>query len=190
MPYSGLSCVAAPPPGEAEGTETHCRSVRGGGLVLQPAARSRPVPGVAMPEEARCDWCSQAVVVVTEPAPGRRLALCGRCAATAARTRGSQPAPAPAEPSEPKPAARTLDLRPRPGNGRLYALGRLRRERPDLYALVLAGTLTAHGAMVAAGFRPRTMTLPVTLDGLARAATRHLNPSERRELARRLLADL
>lgn len=51
-------------------------------------------------------------------------------------------------------------LRP-DGNGRTQALRRLRKDRPDLHERVLAGELSPHGAMVQAGFRKRTATVPV-----------------------------
>ena len=37
---------------------------------------------------------------------------------------------------------------------------------PDLHAEVLAGDKSPHGAMVEAGFRPKTMTVPVDIAGL------------------------
>ena len=43
----------------------------------------------------------------------------------------------------------TLDDR---GNSDTYALRRLRKDRPDLHARVLAGELSPHGAMVAVGY--------------------------------------
>lgn len=43
------------------------------------------------------------------------------------------------------------------GNAESAALRRLRKDRPDLHAEVLAGNLKAHGAMVEAGFRPKTI---------------------------------
>jgi hypothetical protein len=39
------------------------------------------------------------------------------------------------------------------GTSAAYALRRLRKDRPDIHARVLAGKLTAHGGMLAAGFR-------------------------------------
>lgn len=47
------------------------------------------------------------------------------------------------------------------GNARSYALRRLRKDRPDLHAQVLAGEVTANRAMVKAGFRPKTISVPV-----------------------------
>jgi hypothetical protein len=63
------------------------------------------------------------------------------------------------------------------GNARAAALRRLRSERPDLHAQVLAGKLTAHGAMVEAGLRPKTVTVSLdpekAAETLFAAAKRH-----------------
>lgn len=45
------------------------------------------------------------------------------------------------------------------GTSKSAALRRLRKERPDLHAQVLANELSAHGAAVKAGFRPKTFTV-------------------------------
>ena len=48
------------------------------------------------------------------------------------------------------------DQRPRPsGNSIEAALRRLRKSRPDIHAQVLAGEITPHAGMIAAGFRKR-----------------------------------
>jgi hypothetical protein len=54
------------------------------------------------------------------------------------------------------------------GNSEAAALRRLRKDRPDLHQRVLSSELTAHGAMVEAGFRPRSVN--VRLDDPVRAA--------------------
>lgn len=46
------------------------------------------------------------------------------------------------------------------GNTREAALRRLRTQRPDLHDAVIAGEVSAHAAMVAAGFRRKTFTVP------------------------------
>jgi hypothetical protein len=46
------------------------------------------------------------------------------------------------------------------GQTRAYAYRRLKADRADLYARVTAGELTPHAAMVEAGFRRRTLTVP------------------------------
>lgn len=48
------------------------------------------------------------------------------------------------------------------GNNAAKALRRLRKDAPELHAEVLAGNLSAHGAMVKAGYRPKTISVPVT----------------------------
>jgi hypothetical protein len=54
-------------------------------------------------------------------------------------------------------AANALDQ----GTSRANAIKRLEAERPDLLARVHAGALSPHAAMIAAGFRPRTVTVRV-----------------------------
>ena len=41
------------------------------------------------------------------------------------------------------------------GNSRSYTVSRLQREAPELFAQVVAGTLSANGAAIQAGFRKR-----------------------------------
>lgn len=67
-----------------------------------------------------------------------------------------------------------------------YSRARLKRDRPDLYEKVLAGELSANAAMIEAGFRRKTITVPTDVEGLARALHKHLTPEERAELARQL----
>jgi hypothetical protein len=63
------------------------------------------------------------------------------------------------------------------------ALRRLRKDRPDLHADVLTGRLSAHAAMVRAGFRPRTISVPVGRPQvIARALIRHLTADDLRVL--------
>jgi hypothetical protein len=45
------------------------------------------------------------------------------------------------------------------GTSEAKALRRLCKDRPDLYAKVIAGEMTAHAAAVEAGFRPHTFTV-------------------------------
>lgn len=49
---------------------------------------------------------------------------------------------------------------------------KLRKDRPDLHAQVLAGELSPHAAMVEAGFRKRTITVPLE-PGAAATLRRH-----------------
>jgi len=73
-------------------------------------------------------------------------------------------------------------LAPPTGNTASAALRRLRKDRPDLHALVLAGDKTPHGAMIEAGFRPKTITVPVDVPKLARVLRERFTPDELREL--------
>jgi hypothetical protein len=75
--------------------------------------------------------------------------------------------------------------RPR-GNARRAALRRLREQRPDLHAEVLAGDKTAHAAMIEAGFRQRTMTVPVDPERAAATIERHFTRAQVRQLVKRL----
>lgn len=74
------------------------------------------------------------------------------------------------------------------GNSATYALRRLRKDCPDLHARVLAGELSPHAAAVAAGFRPRTLTIPVDPERVARTILRHFDREQISRLVY-LLAD-
>ena len=72
-----------------------------------------------------------------------------------------------------------INSQPRPdGNSKDYALRRLRKHRPDLHRRVIGGELSAHRAMVIAGFREE----PTPLEAAKRAAAR-LSAEDRRALA-------
>jgi hypothetical protein len=59
------------------------------------------------------------------------------------------------------------------GTSESAALRRLRKDRPDLHAQVLAGELSAHAAALQAGFRRQTATVPVdTPEAAIRALSR------------------
>jgi hypothetical protein len=60
----------------------------------------------------------------------------------------------------------------RQGTDQTYTLARLRRDRPDLAARVIAGELSANAAAIAAGFRRKTWTAPVEIEELAAAIAR------------------
>jgi len=72
------------------------------------------------------------------------------------------------------------------GSTRTYSLARLKRDRPDLAALVIAGKMSAHAAAIEAGFRGRTVQHAGSVEGFLRAALRHLTPAQRAELRERL----
>lgn len=82
------------------------------------------------------------------------------------------------------------NVRNRQGNAREQALRRLRKSRPDLHAKVLAKELTPHRAMVEAGFRHPTVTVPTDdPERLAATLRRHLKPKDLAFLAE-LLGDI
>jgi hypothetical protein len=72
------------------------------------------------------------------------------------------------------------------GNSESAALRRLRKDRPDLLARVIEGEVSAHAAMVAAGFRPKTITIRLDVQHAAKTLVRHFSSDELREL-RKLL---
>ena len=59
------------------------------------------------------------------------------------------------------------------GNSRAAALRRLRKYRPDLHAQVLEKKLSPHAAMVQAGFRPKTITVPFDVKKAAAVLVRN-----------------
>lgn len=58
------------------------------------------------------------------------------------------------------------------GNEATYTLRRLKRDRPELAAQVIAGALSAHAAAIKAGFRQPTWTAPADPERLAEAVER------------------
>ncbi len=76
------------------------------------------------------------------------------------------------------------------GTRRDYALERLERDAPELHADVVAGRLSAHAAMVQAGYSPPIFTVradsPTTI---AASLRRRLAPDQLAELARLLTED-
>lgn len=64
------------------------------------------------------------------------------------------------------------------GTSQAKALRRLRKDRPDLHARVLAGKLSAHAAAIEAGFRPRTFTVRADNADSAAATLRKHMPRE------------
>lgn len=57
--------------------------------------------------------------------------------------------------------ANNVSLKTDCGNSETYTVRRLRRDRPDLADRVERGELSAHQAAISAGFRRRTMSIPV-----------------------------
>lgn len=68
------------------------------------------------------------------------------------------------------------------GRGSTYAHARLRRDRPDLHARVLAGEISAHAAMVEAGFRKKRQRKPKSVLPRILKLLPELTPGERDEL--------
>ncbi|MDQ0694259.1 hypothetical protein [Streptomyces sp. W4I9-2] len=75
------------------------------------------------------------------------------------------------------------------GTSKEAGLRRLRKDRPDLHADVLAGRLSTHAAMVKAGFRRKLVSVPVdSPESTAQAIRRNMNPEAVAQLAK-LLAE-
>ena len=76
-----------------------------------------------------------------------------------------------------------LEERPA-GTSQARALRRLRAQRPDLHEQVLADMLSPHAAMVQAGFRKRTVSIPIDDPAdVARRLRALLTPEQRRNVA-------
>lgn len=67
-----------------------------------------------------------------------------------------------------------------------YTLRRLARDHPDLLALVESGDLTPNAAAIQAGFRKRTITITPDVNGLLRAAQKHLSDDQIADLTDKL----
>lgn len=63
------------------------------------------------------------------------------------------------------------------GTSRAYALSKLRKSNPDLHAKVIAGELSPNEAMIKAGFRVKTITIPLEPKKAAQALARHFKKS-------------
>jgi hypothetical protein len=77
----------------------------------------------------------------------------------------------------------------RRGNDPAYALARLRKDRPDIHARVLAGELTAHAGMIEAGFRKKRPSRKLTLLQKIRRMISKLSESELEELIQDLVRE-
>lgn len=74
------------------------------------------------------------------------------------------------------------------GTSQNAAIRRLRKDAPELHADVLAGRISAHGAMVKAGFRPKTVSVPVTRpEAVARALLKYMSADDIAKLIAELL---
>lgn len=68
------------------------------------------------------------------------------------------------------------------GNSSTYALRRLQRDRPDLAEQVIMGEKSANEAAVEAGFRRKTLTIPLEPVAAARSIRKHFTDEQRAEL--------
>jgi hypothetical protein len=75
------------------------------------------------------------------------------------------------------------------GNSAEAALRRLSRHRPDLLARVVAKELSPHAAMIQAGFRTRTITIPLDPKVMARRIRGHLDSQHVKALIAELSRD-
>ena len=70
------------------------------------------------------------------------------------------------EPHRPEKSVNNVNTNGRSsGNAKDYTLDRLDRERPDLYERVVDGEMSANAAAIEAGFRTKTVSVPVMKDG-------------------------
>ena len=67
----------------------------------------------------------------------------------------------------------TVRDEPERGTSRQYAIRKLRNDAPELHARVLAGELSPHRAIIEAGFRTPTISVPLDPEGAARCLLRH-----------------
>ena len=75
------------------------------------------------------------------------------------------------------------------GTSKAYALRKLRKDAPELHARVLAEEISAHAAMVEAGFQPGRFTVCVTTpEAIARVLRNKLGPEVLAEVVRLLSA--
>jgi len=61
------------------------------------------------------------------------------------------------------------------GTSQAAALRRLRKSAPKLHEKVIAGQMSANAAMVKAGFRPKTFTVPADIKKAAKVLVRNFN---------------
>lgn len=83
----------------------------------------------------------------------------------------------PAAPEHVGRGHRTDNIRTNYGTSETYIVRRLKRDRPDLAALVLDGKESARAAGIAAGFIKPTITVPLDPERLAATLRRRLDPA-------------
>lgn len=81
------------------------------------------------------------------------------------------------QPAPPAPK-RDRSKEPQAGTSVGYAIRRLNRDRPELLERVKQGELTAHKAMVVAGFLPPTITIPIDPEVAARRIVKHFQGAD------------
>ena len=64
------------------------------------------------------------------------------------------------------------------GNSAAFALRRLRKDAPALHQKVLSGELSPHAAAIEAGFRKKTITVPLETAAAARVLKRHFTEAQ------------
>lgn len=75
------------------------------------------------------------------------------------------------------------------GTSKEYAIRKLRKDRPDLHAKVLANELTPHAAMIEAGFRQKTIAIPLDTYKAAQIIRRNFTTEQIDELIDELTND-
>jgi hypothetical protein len=78
-----------------------------------------------------------------------------------------------------------IKLRPT-GNSKVYALRRLDKDRPDIYARVITGEITAHAGMIEAGFRKRPPSQKKSPLGRALALIEQMTAADQQVIWRKL----
>jgi hypothetical protein len=76
------------------------------------------------------------------------------------------------------------------GNSKQQALRKLRKDRPDLHEQVIKGEKTPHAAMVEAGFRKRSITVPLDTEQAARTLLRNFTQEQLLEVIALLVTEL
>lgn len=74
------------------------------------------------------------------------------------------------------------------GNSWLYALRRLRKNHPELHEKVLTEQISAHQAMITAGYRRKTVSVPVEPMAAARILAGQFGPVEFHLLLKELIS--
>jgi hypothetical protein len=73
------------------------------------------------------------------------------------------------------------------GNSAEYFTARIARDRPDLHSKILNGELSPHSAMIEAGFRQKTLNVPLDPAKAAGVIKRHFNRDQIVELIDHLM---